>query len=153
LFRPMALAVAFAMIVAYLLSRSFVPALCSLWLRGHAPVTTAHSADMHSVLEHHDETLPHAELGGLFARWEALIERGISLYVAVLNQVMKFRGFVVAAAVAALVAVVVVFGTQLRREFFPEVDAGAFEIYVRAPTGTRIEETEKRIAEVETAIK
>ena len=40
-------------------------------------------------------------------------------------------------------------GTQLRREFFPEVDAGAFEIYVRAPTGTRIEVTEKRIAEVE----
>ena len=37
LFRPMALAVTFAMVAAYLLSRSFVPALCSLWLRGHAP--------------------------------------------------------------------------------------------------------------------
>src|SRR5207244_1882744 len=37
LFRPMALAVAFAMIAAYLLSRSFVPALCSLWLRSHGP--------------------------------------------------------------------------------------------------------------------
>ena len=37
----------------------------------------------------------------------------------------------------------------LRREFFPEVDAGAFEIYVRAPSGTRIEVTEERIAEVE----
>src|SRR5205085_7495504 len=35
LFRPMALAVAFAMISAYLLSRTLVPALCSLWLRGH----------------------------------------------------------------------------------------------------------------------
>src|SRR5207245_11734465 len=34
LFRPMALAVAFAMIAAYLLSRTLVPALCSLWLRG-----------------------------------------------------------------------------------------------------------------------
>ena len=40
-------------------------------------------------------------------------------------------------------------GTQLRREFFPEVDAGAFEIYVRAASGTRIEVTEKRIAQVE----
>src|SRR5437868_5811493 len=77
LFRPMALGVAFAMIAAYVLSRSFVPALCSLWLRGHAPVTSPHSADMHSITEHHDETLPHAELGGLFARWEALIERAI----------------------------------------------------------------------------
>ena len=37
----------------------------------------------------------------------------------------------------------------LRNEFFPEVDAGSFEIYVRAPSGLRIEETEKRIAAVE----
>src|SRR5205807_2766297 len=42
---------------------------------------------------------------------------------------------------------------QLRREFFPEVDAGAFEIYVRAKSGTRIEETEKRIADIEEFIK
>ena len=38
---------------------------------------------------------------------------------------------------------------MLRKEFFPEVDAGAFEMYVRAPSGLRIEETEKRIAAVE----
>src|SRR3954467_3115053 len=44
LFRPMALAVAFAMIAAYVLSRSFVPALCSLWLRPHHPAAHAGSA-------------------------------------------------------------------------------------------------------------
>src|SRR5207244_9660019 len=37
LFRPMALAVTFAMVAAYLLSRTLVPALCSLWLRHHGP--------------------------------------------------------------------------------------------------------------------
>src|SRR5262249_37701802 len=37
----------------------------------------------------------------------------------------------------------------MRKEFFPEVDAGAFEMYVRAPSGTRIEKTEEIIAEVE----
>ncbi len=37
----------------------------------------------------------------------------------------------------------------MRRDFFPEVDAGAFEMYVRAPSGLRIEETEKRIKAVE----
>ena len=35
LFRPMALAVAFAMISAYLLSRSFVPSRCASWLKAH----------------------------------------------------------------------------------------------------------------------
>ena len=36
LFRPMAMAVAFAMIAAYILSRSFVPSRCSRWLKPHA---------------------------------------------------------------------------------------------------------------------
>ena len=37
LFRPMALAVAFAMIAAYLLSRTFVPSRSAAWLKAHAP--------------------------------------------------------------------------------------------------------------------
>ena len=37
----------------------------------------------------------------------------------------------------------------MRRDFYPEVDAGAFEMYVRAASGLRIEETEKRIKAVE----
>ena len=41
----------------------------------------------------------------------------------------------------------------MRREFFPEVDAGAFEMYVRALSGTRIEKTEEMIAQVEEFIK
>ena len=44
-------------------------------------------------------------------------------------------------------------GPHLHREFFPEVDAGAFEIDVRAPTGTRIERTEEQLAEVEEFIR
>src|SRR2546423_2566385 len=36
LFRPMALAVAFAMLSAYILSRSFVPSRSALWLKAHA---------------------------------------------------------------------------------------------------------------------
>ena len=51
---------------------------------------------------------------------------------------------VIGARLRVLVVVVVVgFGPQLRREFFPEVDAGAFEMFVRATSGTRIEETEE----------
>ncbi len=41
----------------------------------------------------------------------------------------------------------------LRRDFFPEVDAGAFEMYVRAPSGTRIERTQEIIAQVEDVIR
>jgi len=37
----------------------------------------------------------------------------------------------------------------LRRDFFPEADSGAFEIAVRAKSGTRLENTEMRIKEVD----
>ena len=47
----------------------------------------------------------------------------------------------------------VTLGPMLGREFFPEVDAGAFEIAVRAPTGTRLERTEESLAEVENFIR
>src|SRR3954462_14803133 len=66
---------------------------------------------------------------------------------------MRHRGLVLAAALALLVAVVVGLGARLRREFFPEVDAGAFEMYVRAPSGTRIEETERRVTDIENFLK
>src|SRR6202034_2297242 len=53
-----------------------------------------------------------------------------------------------------LLALALVFLTlPIRREFFPQSDAGAFEIYVRAPSGTRLSVTNSRIDEVESFIK
>jgi multidrug efflux pump subunit AcrB len=39
------------------------------------------------------------------------------------------------------------------RDFFPPVDAGIMKLHVRAPAGLRLEETEKRVAEVEQAVR
>ncbi|HUE16294.1 MAG TPA: efflux RND transporter permease subunit, partial [Planctomycetaceae bacterium] len=138
LFRPMAYAVAFAMIVAYVLSRSFVPSMSSLLLKSHG---------------HQTHQAQRGPLGRAFATWEAFIDRGIAAYVRALDFVLGHRIATVATGVGLLVAAVVVLGPVLRREFFPEVDAGAFEIYVRAPTGTRIERTEEKISRVEQSIR
>lgn len=43
--------------------------------------------------------------------------------------------------------------TQLGRDFFPAVDAGQLRLHVRAPAGTRIEESEKYFAAVENVIR
>jgi multidrug efflux pump subunit AcrB len=153
LFRPMALAVAFAMVSAYLLSRSFVPALCALWLKPHTAHPDRHAHRDYEHRSEHENAPPRGPLGLLFERWESLINLAIAGYVRCLGVVMRNRLLVVGAAALLLVAVLVGFGSQLRREFFPEVDAGAFEMYVRARSGTRVEETEKRIAEVEKVVK
>ncbi len=141
LFRPMALAVAFAMIIAYILSRSFVPTRCALWLQAHV-LHPEGVAPLHRGL-----------ISRGFARWEAMIEAGIRIYVILLQRTMRNRVVVVGSAFVLFVAVVIGLGYQLRREFFPEVDAGAFEMYVRVPTGTRIDLTEKEIVKVERRVR
>ena len=64
-------------------------------------------------------------------------EQFSAAYVRALGWVMQRRLAVVVGAAGLLVVVLLGLGSQLRREFFPEVDAGAFEIQVRARSGTR----------------
>jgi len=154
LFRPMAMAVGFSMISAYLLSRTFVPAFCAIWLKphavhhaeGHGPDAGGHgAADRQETFQINGNGHGHGDgprrglLGRAFAGWLGMIQAAIVWYTRLLERVMRFRLGVVLIAVALLAAVLVLLGSQLRREFFPDVDSGAFEMYVRAPSGTRID--------------
>jgi multidrug efflux pump subunit AcrB len=142
------------MVTAYVLSRSFVPAMCGLFLKGHAPRPgpERHDRDWGDRSEH-ELAAPRSWLGRAFDWWEGVIGVFIGGYVRLLDRVMRRRGLVLAVTGVLLVAVVAGVGSRLRREFFPEVDAGAFEVYARAPAGTRIEETEHRIAKVEDVVR
>ena len=153
LFRPMFFAVAAAMLIAYLLSRTFVPARCAAWLKPHGrkPVES-HTFD-YGHRNEHENAPPKGPAGRLFERWESVLAAGIAAYTRALDAALRVRVAVVAAAFALLALVVVLLGPQLRREFFPEVDAGAFEMYVRAPSGTRIEATEERVEAVEAVVR
>lgn len=140
LFRPMALAVAFAMICAYLLSQSLVPSYAAILLRGHG-----HAGDSQSSRSRNP-------IARAFAVWEGAIMWAIRKYTQVLDRVMRHRLLTVGTSFIVLIGVIYYFTPILRREFFPEVDAGAFQIAVRAPSGTRIENTQEQIAQVEGAI-
>lgn len=126
LFKPMAFAVAFSMITAYILSRSLVPSFSALWLKGHEHDEHGHEA-------------PRGAVARAFARWEATIDKGIAYYVRGLDLALRNRVKTVVGAFAFLATSLTIFIPILRRDFFPEVDAGAFEIAVRAPIGTRID--------------
>ncbi|WP_406698267.1 efflux RND transporter permease subunit [Singulisphaera sp. Ch08] len=140
LFRPMTLAVAFAMGSAYLLSRTLVPACSAAWLKPEC-----------------HETGGGTPRGGVltraFARGEAAIDRMFASYARGLDVVLRHRVLAVAVAYTLLLVTILTLWPALRREFFPEVDAGAFEMSVRAPSGTRIEKTEEKIAQVERSLK
>jgi multidrug efflux pump subunit AcrB len=153
LFRPMALAVAFAMFAAFFMAVTLVPALCSLWLKSHHPKgqPELHGEDYFHRYEHEN---PPAKgwLGRTFERWEALIAVAIAGYMRTLGSLMTRRATVLLGSGALILAVVFGVGALLKREFFPEVDAGAFEIYVRTKSGTHLEETQKRVVAIEDVV-
>src|SRR5262245_22147176 len=178
LFKPMAMAVAFSMIAAYILSRTLVPACSAFWLKAHG-AGHGHSPGGHGTPEHGEEAqLAHGapptesqtfQINGngngdpsggaaprrkgaiqrAFARWEQMIESGIGYYVKGLDSVLRHPILTIVIAFGFLAATLAVMWPIMRRDFFPEVDAGAFEMYVRAESGTRIEKTEERIKAVE----
>jgi multidrug efflux pump subunit AcrB len=138
LFLPMMLAVMFTMTCAYFLSRTLVPCFSAHLLKPH-----------HANVGHE----PQGPIGRAFARWEKMIDRGIDGYVRLLDVVLRHKVATVVIAFTLLVAVLCAVVPFARRDFFPEVDSGAFEIAVRAPSGTKIEKTEAMIEDVEKQIR
>jgi multidrug efflux pump subunit AcrB len=121
LFVPLSLAVGFAMIASYLLSSTFVP-IMSVWLlRKH-----------HRDAAHTDTPAPSPTRQGELAR----------RFSGLLGLTTRWRWTVVSAYLVLAGLFIVLAGGQLGREIFPPVDAGQFQFRLRAPAGTRIEQTE-----------
>ena len=140
LFRPMALALSFAMLTALLLALSLVPNRCATWLKH----------------EHNHDDAHEPQRGfaaSFFAGFEAGFGRFQAGYEALLDRFLNRRIATVAGAVVLLAGTLALCLPQMKREFFPEVDSGSFEMTVRAPSGTRLEVTEERVAEVEEVIR
>ena len=115
LFVPLSLAVAFAMIASYLLSSSLVPVF-SVWLLKSA---------------HAESAKP-----GLFDRFRDLYERDLGV-------VLPFRWPLLLASHVSACAIVYIMVPKMGTEIFPESDSKLMRIRLRAPTGTRVEETER----------
>ncbi|MBA4062443.1 MAG: AcrB/AcrD/AcrF family protein [Isosphaera sp.] len=144
LFQPLAVAVAFAMIASFVLSWTFVPALCSKLLRGHGH--GAHNPGGHSAPEH---------APGFFDRVYARISAALDLvgrgYAGLLAVALRNR-FLVLAGVGVLFAASLGLARLIGQEFFPAVDAGQISIQVRGPSNMRLDTTERRVVDVEAAI-
>ncbi|WP_437782734.1 efflux RND transporter permease subunit [Sorangium sp. So ce1097] len=141
LFVPMALAVVFAMLMSYFLSRTLVPTLVRLLLEREA-AEHAHG---------HDDR-PKSLFGRVFAAFNRAFDRLRAAYGGWLAWALAHRaGFVGAflAFVAASVSLVPLLG----RDFFPSVDAGLIKLHVRGAPGTRLEESERHFARIQQTIR
>src|SRR6202040_17210 len=134
LFTPLGLAVVFAMLASYGLSRTLTPITIGLLLKGEG----------------------HGTEGGWFARFHHHLERGFDRlregYAELLATLLTRRIIVpiIAGAILALGTVMYLF---VGRDFFPIIDGGQIQLHVRAPAGTRIEKTEQIFEAVENKIR
>jgi CzcA family heavy metal efflux pump len=135
LFTPLALAVVYAMLTSYLLSRTLVPVMARYLLPANP--------EQHAG-------------GGVWGRFangfDARFQRFRDRYRDALGKFMAHRTFTLscmAIVVGASILLVPVAG----EDFFPKVDAGMMKLHVRAPIGTRIEQTERIVDNVERTIR
>ena len=137
LFTPLGLAVVFAMLASYALSRTLTPVVIGLLLKG----------------EHGDAT---GGSGNWFTRFHQRFERGFELfrqgYVRTLALLLKRRLIIPIIAVLML-ALGGLMLTVVGRDFFPPIDGGQIKLHVRAPAATRIDATERIFQEVEDKIR
>jgi multidrug efflux pump subunit AcrB len=135
LFSALAMSVVISMIASYVLSRTLVPALA-------------------------DKLLPKEPLepegDGWWARANRARDRGFDrlrdAYGTALEVVLANRAFAMVCAglvMSAGIALMFVVGT----DFFPSVDSGQMRLHVRAPMGTRIEDTEHLVGQIEHQIR
>ena len=138
LFTPLGLAVVFAMLASYGLSRTLTPITIGLLLKGE---------------RHHTED---GTPTGFFARMTTAFDRGFERlrdgYAKLLAMLLR-RRFIVPIVAALILSLGTVMLLSVGRDFFPLIDGGQIQLHVRAPAGTRIETTEAIFQAVEDKIR
>ncbi len=142
LFRPLAMAVVFAMIASYILTYTLVPTLAHFLLRNQH--------------QHHAAGAGQAAKVGFFGRFQRGFERQFERlrqgYLGILQLALDhryaFAGGFVAVALASLCLTI-----YLGEDFFPSIESPAIRMHFRAPTGTRIEQTTALADQIEQTVR
>lgn len=152
LFMPLGMAVVFAMLASYVLSRTVVPMLSQFLLKHEVHLYTEHS----NGNGHHTDTHSSGAGKDIFWRVHEQFNRQFEKFR---NRYRRFLAW----ALSHRRQVFVMFGAFwvsglvllpfVGQDFFPQVDAGQFRLHVRTPAGTRVEETERIFTQVENVIR
>jgi multidrug efflux pump subunit AcrB len=135
LFTPLAMAVIFAMLTSYLLSRTLV-ATMAINLLPEDPNEHGIGGRVGEYLERFDQG---------FERFKERYKRG-------LTTALNHRGLVLGCVAVVILSSLLLF-MAVGQDFFPYVDAGQIKLHVRVPAGTRLEETERIMAKVENIVR
>src|SRR5262249_58857139 len=117
LFTPLGLAVVFAMLASYALSRTLTPITIGLLLKGE---------------DHGTEGARRGLFARLHAGFERNFERLREAYAALLATMLQ-RWFIVPSIMLLMLAAGIVSLMFVGRDFFPAIDGGQIQLHLRAP--------------------
>ena len=159
LFLPLAMAIAFAMITSYFLAQTFVPILANWMMKGHGrkkedgkPMTdeeefaasglAAGGGPESDTWEQKEMLLDHGhgkdgKMSG-FDKFRARFMRFLERLFPVSKPVVIAYVLLVSGAAFLLL-------NHIGRDVLPKVNAGQFQVRLRAPDGTRVEKTEQYV--------
>ncbi len=137
LFTALALTVVLALLASYFVAMTIVPLFCSRYMKAHPGDSRHHPA----------ERMP---------KWFFVFNRGfvklMTAYDVMLQPLMRFPAFTVL-TLLALFGVSLILYPRLGTSFFPRTDPGQFVMNIKAPLGTNLEITERKIAKVERTVR
>ena len=138
LFLPLALTIAFALIVSFFVSRTVTPLLC-LYVLKVLPHGTGHSDPPRGLA---------ARVPARVQRWLDALDEG---YGGLLERTLRHRWLVIAGILGIFVASLGLV-KRIGTEFFPSSDESQFSINFKTPIGTRVEKTEETAKVIESVI-
>ncbi len=145
LFAPLSMSVIFAMMASYFLSRTVVPTMALLLLKN----------EDHSAIAHHAPK----NVGGIAGAIDGFLDfvddrfdRIRHTYKDALHAALEHRPAVLGFFVV-LIAIFLCLAPLAGFEYFPASETNALRLHVSAPPGTRVEETDRIVQEIEAAIK
>lgn len=152
LFTALALAVVFSLFASYIVAMTVVPLCCARFIKP----TEAHASEKEQInaegqLEFRREVKPSFFTKNVRA-FNQRFQRMLELYVVAVNRTILRP---IASTIGILGAVVLTFALfpLLGRAYFPRTDPGQFVINLKCPSGTRLELSNKYVAQVEGEIR
>lgn len=145
LFSPLSLSVILSLFASLLLSFTIVPLLFKYLMRSQVGKHGAGHGVEHERSRFNPFSIIHCGFERGFEAFRARYRNAVSWCVGhPFPTTVFFAALLIATALPAM---------NLGMDFFPQIDAGQMRLHVRAPAGTRIEDTQKYFGEVEQAIR
>ncbi|MBI5755324.1 MAG: efflux RND transporter permease subunit, partial [Nitrospirae bacterium] len=147
LFTPLALAVVSAVGISYLISMTYIPLICAHFLPERKETS---GLEVKGKRVRGEKCVRLRNFGKRLVREFSYL---YDIYLGILKWSLRHRAAVLGGIFGIFTASLSLYFFAIGTELLPVTDVGQFTMYLRAPSGTRLEKTEEIVTRVEEAIR